>query len=75
MLAGDIDLDIERLKKRKKKTAISITVNTENLDYIRKNLKKRGVGDIKLSPIFDMLLEDLVKFLKKEEKNNNAKKS
>ncbi len=38
MLAGNFD--IEKLKKKKKKIAISITINKENLDYVKKDMKK-----------------------------------
>ena len=67
------NFDIEELKKRKKKTAISITINKENLDYVKKDMKKNNV-DISTSGLFDMLLDNFVKFLKdrnKEKKSND----
>lgn len=71
MLAGNFD--IEELKKKKKKTAISITINKENLDYVKKDMKKNNV-DISTSGLFDMLLDNFVKFLKDRNKEGTKEK-
>jgi len=72
MLAGNFDID--KLKKKKKKTAISITINKDNLDYVKNDMKKNKV-DVSTSALFDMLLENFVKFLKdrNKEKETNGK--
>ncbi len=65
----DDHINFEELKKRNKKTAISITVNSENLRYLKEDMKRDGVDkEISLSSIFDMLLDRFVDFLKETSK-------
>lgn len=71
MLHGDIDLG--EIKK-KKKTAISITIDTENLEYMKKNMKEQGVKDISLSAVFNVLLKHFVEKIKKQREQEESKK-
>jgi len=68
MLAGNFN--IKDLKKKKPKTAISITVDTENLRYVKEDMKKHKVN-VSLSTLFDKLLDNLVEYLKEEEKKGD----
>ncbi len=63
----------ERLKKKKKKVGISITVDEENLNYLKEDMKKEGAEGITLSSVFDMLLEDFVEFIKGENEKRDKK--
>jgi len=66
-------IDIEKLRKRSKKTAISITVDSENLDYLKKAMEKKGFKNVPVSSIFDALLKDFVTFLKEKKKGQETK--
>lgn len=68
-------LNLEDLKKKKSKTPISITIDTDNLNYLREDMKKAGAEDIPLSAVFDMLLRNLVGHLKKKNKGELKKES
>ncbi|MFA5019621.1 MAG: hypothetical protein WC533_00825 [Candidatus Pacearchaeota archaeon] len=70
-------MDLKKLKK-KKKTAISITINSENLDFLKEDMKREGVADMPLSLVFDNLLADFVNYRKlqfkiEEQKNLKGK--
>lgn len=66
MLSGNIDLgDI----KKKKKTAISITVDKENLESLKEDMKKYGLGDGSVSAVFDAFLKSIVENIKKKKES------
>ena len=71
MLAGNFN--IKDLKKRPTKTAISITVDTENLKYVKEDMKRNKVN-VSLSTLFDRLLENLVIYLKEQNKKEMKNK-
>lgn len=70
-------MDLKNLKK-KNKTAISITINTENLEFLKEDMKKEGVEGMPLSLVFDNFLEDFVRFrksmLEKDARKNKEEK-
>lgn len=65
-------MDYEKLKK-KKKTALSITIDTDNLEFLKEDMKREGVKDMPISAVFDNLLGNFVEF-KKQELNKKEKK-
>ncbi len=66
-------MDLKKLKK-KKKVAISITVDSENLSFLKEDMKNEGVDDMPLSLIFDNFLRDFVDFRKMKIKENKESK-
>lgn len=66
-------MDLKKLKK-KNKTAISITVNTENLEFLKEDMIREKVEDMPLSLVFDNFLEDFVNFRKSQLEKRGDKK-
>ena len=59
-------IGIETVRK-KKKTAISVTVDSLNLEYIEENVIKPNKKEVTLSSIIDSLLIQFVRDIKKSE--------
>jgi len=63
----NIDKDIEEIKKKRRKVVVSLSLNAENLEILKRDLEKHNLT---LSGLFDVILEDIVK----PRKNNIKKK-
>ena len=61
----NIDKDIEEIKKKRRKAIVSMSLNAENLEILKEDLKKHNLT---LSGLFDVVLEDIIKPLKKNKK-------
>ena len=64
-------LDLSKLKK-KAKTQLSITVDSDNLEKLKLELKKEKV-DIPISSIFNEMLRGLVEKIKEQEEDGDKK--
>ena len=67
-------LNIEKIKKKRRKVVVSLSLNAENLEILKKDLKKHNLT---LSGLFDVVLEDIISGMKKNKKkegDNEVKK-
>lgn len=68
----NIERDIEEIKKKRRKVVVSLSLNAENLEILKADLKKH---DLTLSGLFDVMLENIVEGMKKNKSKKERGKS
>jgi hypothetical protein len=70
-----VDIDPAKMQPKRLKTPISLSLDKENLDYLKDDVEKRAPEGVTISAVFDGILEMVVTNLKKRrEKEAQEKK-
>ena len=71
-----VETDLSKVKKKRPKVSISLSLDKKNIDILREDMKKaeeESGEEITLSSVFDYLLNQFVKAIKKEDDTNAEK--
>ncbi len=67
-----VDSDLSKIKKKRPKIAISLSLDKKNMDILKEDMKKaeeESGEEITLSSVFDYFLSQFVKSIKTREEN------
>jgi hypothetical protein len=69
-------VNIEEIRKQRKKKVVSMFLNSENVRILKEDLQKESKG-LSISGLFDSILQEIVDTIKKkeEEKKENETKA
>ena len=67
-------IDPADLKPKKPKIGVSLSLDAENLDYLKRDIEKYAPEGVTLSQFFDGILENVVRSLKNQRELNTKEK-
>lgn len=68
-----VETDLSGVKKKRPKVAVSLSLDKENIEFLKEDMGKHGEA-ITLSGVFDFWLERFVKSLKEQREQESEKK-
>lgn len=67
-----VDIDLSGVKKKRPKISVSLSLDKENIEFLKEDMEKVGEG-ITLSGVFDFWLSTFVKSIKKQREQEEIK--
>ena len=59
-----VEIDPANMKPKKSKVGVSLSLDKDNLDYLKDDIEKNAPEGLSLSQVFDEILESVVTSLK-----------
>ncbi len=67
-----VDTDLSGVEKKRPKVAVSLSLDKENIEFLKKDIEKHGEG-ITLSGVFNYWLKKFVEAIKKQQAEQEKK--
>jgi|GEM_PF-3101561 len=68
------EIDLSKVPPKKPKIAVSLSLDKENIEFLKEDIEKNAKEGVTLSAVFDYWLEHFVSEIKKRKEENPVKK-
>ena len=68
------EIDISKVPPKKPKIAVSLSLDKENIEFLKEDIKKSAKEGVTLSAVFDYWLEHFVSEIKKRKEDKPVKR-